>query len=45
MNVKARIESSRGMLLVVNAEASVNGQICAKGKLTFIMIDNDKLHI
>lgn len=45
VNVKARIESSRGMLLVVNAEASVNGQICAKGKLTFIMIDNDKLHI
>ncbi|HZK03200.1 MAG TPA: 3-hydroxyacyl-ACP dehydratase FabZ [Bacteroidaceae bacterium] len=45
VNVKARIESSRKLMVVVNAEAFVNGEMCVKGKLTFVMVDNDKLRI
>ena len=43
IEIYANITNSRGLLFYVHAEAKVNGQVCASGELTFMLVDNDKL--
>ena len=40
----SRIISCRRTLVQIDAEASVDGQPCCSGKLSFMLIDNDKLN-
>ena len=42
VNVKATLLVHRGPLFIVDAEASVDGQMCSRGKLTFMLIDKEK---
>ena len=41
VNIKAKLLLHRGPLFVVNAEASVEGHMCASGKLTFMVVDKE----
>lgn len=42
INVKAHITQRRGLFFIVEAEASVEGQLCVCGTLTFALIENNK---
>lgn len=44
IEIRARIISCRRTLVQIDAEASVDGQPCCSGKLSFMLIDNDKLN-
>lgn len=44
IEIRARIISCRRTLVQIDAEASVDGQPCCNGKLSFMLIDNDKLN-
>lgn len=44
IEICARILSQRQMLVQIEAEATVAGKRCASGKLSFMLIDNDKLN-
>ena len=37
--VRSHIVSSRGMFIAVQAEATVDGKLCASGRLSFMMVD------
>lgn len=43
LNVKAKIIQRKNLLFVVDAEISVAGNLCTKGLLTFVLVDNDKV--
>ena len=44
IEVVARIVSRRQALVQIEAEATVDGHRCASGKLSFMLIDNEKLN-
>lgn len=39
----AKITNRRGPIFFIEAQATVNGKLCCKGDLTFMLIPNDKL--
>lgn len=43
IDVYAHVTNRRGLIFYVHAEAKVEGELCASGELTFVLIDNDKL--
>ncbi len=43
IEIRARITNRRGQTYFVEAKASVEGEMCAKGSLIFTLVDNDKL--
>lgn len=43
VEVTATLTNKRGLMFFVEASAHVNGEICASGKLSFALVDNDKL--
>ena len=42
--VESKEVTQRGPLVVVDAQATVNGKLCCKGRLTFMLVPNDKLN-
>ena len=42
MELRAHITSRRGMIIFVEAKATVAGKLCCSGELTFALIDNSK---
>ncbi len=43
VEVRSHILVKRGPLFVVEAEAKVNGNLCCKGKLSLMLVPNEKL--
>lgn len=39
ITVKSRIANRRGLTFFIDAEASVDGKLCAKGSLIFMLVD------
>jgi len=42
IDIKSHIMARRGPVFIVEAESSVNGEMCCSGKLTFMLINRDK---
>ena len=42
--VESKEVTQRGPLVVVDAQATVNGKLCCKGRLTFMLVPNEKLN-
>lgn len=40
IEIKGKIINRRGLLFVVQAEAKVEGQLCIRGELMFMLVDN-----
>ena len=45
IEITAKITNQRGLIFVVKTIAKVEKDLCAKGNLSFALIDNDKLNI
>lgn len=43
VSVKTRMTSRHGNIFVVDAVATVEGEMCSRGKLTFIFVDKETL--
>ena len=43
VNVRSKLAGKLGPAVMVDAEASVDGKLCVKGRLTFMLVPNDKL--
>ncbi|MBQ7253159.1 MAG: 3-hydroxyacyl-ACP dehydratase FabZ [Bacteroidales bacterium] len=41
VSVKARMASSHGSVFVAEAVATVEGEMCSRGKLTFMLVDKE----
>ena len=42
ITVNSKITAKRGLTFFVDAEAKVDGKLCAKGSLIFMLVDNEK---
>lgn len=42
IEVRAKISAQRGLTFFVEAEAKVEGKLCAKGSLIFMLVDREK---
>lgn len=45
IEITSKITNQKGLVFVVDSVAKVKGELCAKGVLTFALIDNEKLDI
>ena len=43
LEITARIYNKRALIFFVEASIHINGQLCASGKFTFALVDNDRL--
>jgi 3-hydroxyacyl-[acyl-carrier-protein] dehydratase len=43
LNITARIYNRRALIFFVEASVRVNGELCASGKFTFALVDNQRL--
>lgn len=43
VEVTATLTNKRGLMFFVEASAHVDGELCSSAKLTFALVDNDKL--
>jgi 3-hydroxyacyl-[acyl-carrier-protein] dehydratase len=43
IDITAKLTNKRGLMFFIEASASVDGELCASAKLTFALVDNDKL--
>ncbi|MCL1850256.1 MAG: beta-hydroxyacyl-ACP dehydratase [Bacteroidetes bacterium] len=43
LDIKARIYNRRALIFFVEATIHINGELCASGKFTFALVDNERL--
>ncbi len=43
LEIKAKITQRRGLMFFIEASMTIGGQLCTKGNLTFVLVDNDNL--
>jgi 3-hydroxyacyl-[acyl-carrier-protein] dehydratase len=45
VEVTSKIANNKGLIFIVESIAKVKGDLCAKGTLTFALIENEKLNL